>query len=347
MRLQAAWCKHTLKFKFLAGTSRGSLKEKTSYFLKLWSKEEPEVFGLGEAGPLFGLSAEFDTLEDEIAKLVSIINKEEQIPDKLSSSLLFALETAELGLKNQSFEKIYLNDFQKGNAKIPINGLIWMGDATFMRKQIAEKLEKGFTTIKLKIGAIDFETEYEIIKELRAQFASKDLTIRVDANGAFNIKKAKEVLKLLREQEVHSIEQPIAAGQWEEMAALCENTPTPIALDEELIGQKAETKLLETIKPQYIILKPGLHGGLASTKEWIELAQNNGIAWWITSALESNVGLNAICQFTTQYKDLLPQGLGTGQLYHNNIPSPLYIEAGYISSSGQEFWDLDELKFKN
>lgn len=347
MRLKADWCKHTLKFKFTAGTSRGSLKEKTSYFLKLWSNDNPEFFGLGEAGPLFGLSPEFESISTEIKSLVASINSEGEIPENLSSSLRFALETAQLGLQNLSFDKIYKNQFEEGSAKIPINGLIWMGDASFMRKQISEKLEHGFTTIKLKIGAIDFETEYEIIKELRSQFSASDLSIRVDANGAFSIERAKEVLKLLKEQDVHSIEQPILAGNWEEMAALCENSPTPIALDEELIAVDKKMRLLEVIQPQYIILKPGLHGGLASTKEWIELAQSKKIGWWITSALESNIGLNAICQFTAQYQDLLPQGLGTGQLYHNNFPSPLKIEKGFISKTGNENWDLSDLKFRN
>lgn len=347
MKLKAAWCKHTLKFKFTAGTSRGSLKEKTSYYLKLWNNENPDIFGLGEAGPLFGLSQEFDNIESEISSLVTIINNGENKPVELSSSLRFAIETAELGLQNQSFQKLYLNEFESGDSKIPINGLIWMGDEGFMRKQIIEKLNKGFSTIKLKIGAIDFKTEYEIIKELRSKFSSKDLTIRVDANGAFSFNKAKEVLKLLGEQEVHSIEQPITAGNWEEMALLCENTPTPIALDEELIGQNDKVKLLETIKPQYIILKPDLHGGLVNSKDWIDIAESKGIQWWITSALESNIGLNAICQFTAQYENLLPQGLGTGQLYHNNIPSPLKIEAGFISSTGVESWDLSQLNFKS
>jgi o-succinylbenzoate synthase len=348
MTIQAAWCKHTLNFKFTAGTSRGSMTDKTSYFLKIWDKNNPECYGIGEAGPLSGLSTEFETIESEIESLVSAINSGDDLTkNNRSSSITCALEMAQNGLNNKSFDQVFPGRFSSGNLRIPINGLIWMGNPDFMQKQITQKLEQGFTTIKLKIGALDFDTEFEIIKDLRSKFKASDLTIRVDANGAFDFKNAQKVLNKLYSQQVHSIEQPIKAGNWEQMAELCKISTVPIALDEELIGIADQNALLEAIEPAYIILKPSLHGGFENTKKWIAQAEKLGINWWITSALESNIGLNSICQFTSQYENLLPQGLGTGQLYHNNIPSPLKIESGFIDSSGENFWDLSQLKFRS
>lgn len=209
-----------------------------------------------------------------------------------------------------------------------------MGDQTFMREQIEEKLEQGFKTIKLKIGAIDFDEEITLLKSIRDRYSKEEITLRVDANGAFSPVEALEKLKRLSELDLHSIEQPIKQGQFNEMRQLCSRTPLPIALDEELIGvnkRADKIHLLDFIQPQYIILKPSLHGGISGTKEWISLAEEREIPWWITSALESNIGLNAICQLTAEYSNNLPQGLGTGSLYTDNIPSNLQVQKGTIS----------------
>jgi L-alanine-DL-glutamate epimerase-like enolase superfamily enzyme len=208
-----------------------------------------------------------------------------------------------------------------------------MGDETFMKEQIEQKLEEGFSTLKMKIGAIDFETELKLIQSIRKRYSKDEITLRVDANGSFTPHQAESVFKQLAELDIHSIEQPIQVGQWGEMKKLCEISPTPIALDEELIGIEDVSKkieLLETIRPQYIILKPSLHGGISGTQEWIQLAEDRHIPWWLTSALESNIGLNAICQLAGEYKNKLPQGLGTGSLYTNNVESDLVVENGFI-----------------
>ena len=241
--------------------------------------------------------------------------------------------------------KFYDNYFTQGNP-IPINGLIWMGKVDFMRQQIIAKLENGFTCLKLKIGAIDFATELELLASIRQEFSADEIEIRVDANGAFTPETALEKLQRLAEYDLHSIEQPIKQGQWEQMALLCEHSPIPIALDEELIGinqTKEKQELLDVIRPQYIILKPSLVGGFRASQEWIAEAEKRNLPWWITSALESNIGLNAIAQFTANTNNNLPQGLGTGQLYTNNIPSPLEVEAGQIYYRHDLTWDFSPL----
>jgi len=249
-------------------------------------------------------------------------------------SIKFGIETALLDLSNGGDGIIFKNAFSRGEQKIPINGLVWMGDEKFMKEQIEQKLKEGFTTIKMKIGAIGIEKELEILRTIRSNYTADQIVLRVDANGAFKSQEAPAVLARLAELKVHSIEQPIKPGQWQEMRQLCENSPISIALDEELIGidsKKDKIDLLETIQPPYIILKPSLHGGISGTQEWINLAEERNIGWWITSALESNIGLNAICQLAGEYSIELPQGLGTGSLYTNNIPSDLEIESGMIS----------------
>jgi len=204
-----------------------------------------------------------------------------------------------------------------------------------MQKQIQAKIEQGFTCIKMKIGAIDFETEFKLLTSIRQKYSKEQITLRVDANGAFSFEEAKEKLARLAKLGIHSIEQPIAAAQIDLMRELCRQNPLDIALDEELIGiweLAKKRNLLEKIKAQYIILKPTLLGVFRATKEWIQLAETMHIKWWITSALESNIGLNAIAQFTAQYKITIPQGLGTGQLYQNNIDSDLVIKNGHLFS---------------
>lgn len=353
---------YTLQFKFLAGTSRGVLREKTTYFLCI--QDELGVKGYGEAGPLKGLSIDdlpdFETIIADICQNIPLnyflkTKGEEELNTFLNThisekypSIKFAFETAILDYWNGGKQQIFDNDFFHQKNGIVINGLIWMGNKAFMKKQIDAKLAQGFSCIKMKIGAIDFETECDLLAYIRSHFPKEKLTLRVDANGAFSPKEAMQKLNRLATFDLHSIEQPIKQGQLKEMNQLCKNTPLPIALDEELIGvfgKENKYALLREIQPQYIILKPTLLGGFYETKEWIELAEELTIPWWITSALEANIGLNAVTQFTNEYNELMPQGLGTGQLYENNIASPLVIEGEQIFYKPTvEAWDLDIIK---
>ncbi|NLR92532.1 o-succinylbenzoate synthase [Flammeovirga agarivorans] len=338
--LRFDYIKRTLQFNFPAKTSRGAISTKDCFLVKVWDEDTPEIIGWGECNTLKGLS--IDHFEDYEVRLQNWLNELnrinvylEDLPNLIDKeklpSFYFAIETALLDLKNGGKKIIYDNSFYKGTP-IPINGLVWMGDHSFMKEQIDQKLEKGFDCIKIKVGALDFEQELSLLKYIRSEYSSDKITLRVDANGAFNIEEALEKLKRLSDFELHSIEQPIWAGQWEEMAKLCEVTPIPIALDEELIGVSSNKKeaLLDTIKPQYIILKPALVGGLEASAEWITSAEKRNIPWWMTSALESNIGLNAIAQFTANYLIDKPHGLGTGQLYHNNFESPLTVAKGEL-----------------
>jgi L-alanine-DL-glutamate epimerase-like enolase superfamily enzyme len=273
---------------------------------------------------------------------------EEVLYDALTQfpSIQIAVEAAFKSLRAQDPFQLFDTPFSKGEKSIPINGLIWMGDKNFMRSQIKEKLKEGFSCIKMKIGAIDFASEIALLKNIRQEFTASEIELRVDANGAFSPKGSLEKLKQLAALDIHSIEQPIKQGQWEEMAGLCEQSPLAIALDEELIGvftEENKIKLLDTIKPQYVILKPSFIGGFRGTDRWISLAAEKGIDWWVTSALESNVGLNAIAQYTSTKNSILPQGLGTGNLYTNNVPSPLDVDHGAILYNISAQWDLDIL----
>ncbi len=254
------------------------------------------------------------------------------------------METALIDLKNQEQQGIlFPSNFTSGTKGITINGLIWMGEKQFMFDQIKSKIESGYRCIKLKIGAISFAEEIALLDYIRSQFSASDIEIRVDANGAFMPKTALEKLNKLATFDLHSIEQPIKQGQEDEMAKLCELTPLPIALDEELIGIHTideKSKLLSTIQPQYIILKPSLVGGLAASEEWITIAENQNIDWWATSALESNIGLNAISQWVFTKSNPMPQGLGTGQLFINNIDSPLYLKADELYYNPITQWQI-------
>lgn len=267
-------------------------------------------------------------------------------------SIQFGLEQALLSLKAENSFDLFPSDFSRGKGQIPINGLIWMGDKSFMTEQIAHKLEEGFTTLKMKIGAIDFQTELDILKGIRKRYNAAELVLRVDANGAFNKDNALDKLKELAAYDIHSIEQPIQAGQWEQMNALCASSPVAIALDEELIGLcsfEQKRALLQAVHAPFLIFKPSLIGGFRGTKEWIQLAEEFGIEYWITSALESNIGLNAIAQFTYTLKNPLPQGLGTGGLFSNNIDSPLCVQHGallYDSDTSWAHWE-DVINRKN
>ena len=331
--MKARFNKKTFHFKQPSGTSRGVLTEKHAWFIEVWEVENPTTIGIGECSIIPGLSPDFVDFKSYEAKIVELCSN---LNSDLSDwpSIKFGLETALLDLKNGGHGIIFDNDFTSGKKSIPINGLIWMGQPSFMQDQIEEKLSQGFKTIKLKIGAIDFKAEIELLKSIRDRYSKNEITLRVDANGAFSPGEALEKLTELSKLDIHSIEQPIRQGQLLEMKHLCSVSPIPIALDEELIGvnkTEAKIELLDTVQPHYIILKPSLHGGIEGTQEWISLAEERHIPWWITSALESNVGLNAICQLTAEYNNDLPQGLGTGSLYVDNIPSNLQVQKGTIS----------------
>ncbi|RZK51823.1 MAG: o-succinylbenzoate synthase, partial [Hymenobacter sp.] len=257
-------------------------------------------------------------------------------------ALRFALETAALDLAGGGRNQLYLNGFSQGRAGLPINGLVWMGDAAFMRQQIRQKLAAGYSCLKLKIGSLDFDTELALLAEIRAEAGPAELVLRVDANGAFAPTEALGKLARLARFDLHSIEQPIAAGQWPALAELCRHSPVPVALDEELIGLSdpaTQEKLLATVRPPYLVLKPTLLGGHAATRRWIALAEAYGAGWWITSALESNVGLNAVAQLTGEHDVAgFAQGLGTGQLYFNNIEAPLSIVGGALRYDPAGTW---------
>lgn len=344
--MKASYKKHILNFKRPSGTSRGVLNTKETYFLILKTEEG---FGVGECGLLRGLSIDDrPDYEEELAGVCENLElgvSEADLYEALEEfpSIQFGIETAFKSLHSKNPFELFPSEFTRGEAAIPINGLVWMGDKSFMKQQISEKLKEGFTCIKMKIGAIDFKTEIELLKSIRTEFSASEVELRVDANGAFSPKEALEKLKVLSDLQLHSIEQPIKQGQWQEMARLCEETPLPIALDEELIGvfsEEEKTKLLDTIKPQFIILKPSLVGGFRGSDTWINLAEKHNAGWWITSALESNVGLNAISQYTFTKNSKLPQGLGTGSLYTNNIDSPLKVSNGALHYNTNAIWNF-------
>lgn len=348
--LKAEFTQHILNFIIPGGTSRGVLHEKPTWILKVWNTDDVNTVGYGECSPLKGLSIDnLDNYEDKLNWLCQSINNN---PDELYKELIyfpsiqFGLETALLDLQRGGNQQLFKNLFIQGNQPITINGLIWMGEKSFMQKQVREKLDNGFACVKMKIGAIHFEDEINILKSIRNEFNEEELELRVDANGAFTPSEAMNKLNRLAELDIHSIEQPIATNQWQEMAKLCEETPVPIALDEELIGKltfEQKTEVLETISPQYIILKPSLIGGFKGTQEWIQAAGEQSIPWWITSALESNIGLNAIAQFTANTYNPLPQGLGTGKLYDNNFDSPLTLKGDQLWFDPEKTFDFSLL----
>lgn len=342
--MKARWIKHTLQFKTPGGTSRGILTTKESWFLIL---ESPLKKGIGECGLLKGLSCDPITdYEDVLDAICSNINTG-IFPDPEEfiayPSIRMGLEMAYRSYNAEDPMVLYHSDFTSGKKQLPINGLIWMGSVDFMQQQIEAKLNEGYTCIKMKIGTMDFQQEFQLLKALRNRFSEDRLTLRVDANGAYSLDQAQHVLEALSKINVHSIEQPIAAGQSDAMAQLCAHTPVPIALDEALIGWNSpeeKAALLDQIRPQYIILKPSLLGGFAAAEEWIDLAKKNNIGWWVTSALESNIGLNAIAQWTAILQANGPQGLGTGSLYTNNFSGPLTLKNGYIRHANAPKWEI-------
>ncbi|TAJ11401.1 o-succinylbenzoate synthase [Marinilabiliaceae bacterium JC017] len=343
--LKADFKKHTFRFIRPGGTSRGILTQKESWYIRIWDTRQPSVLGIGEASIIKGLSYDDrPDFEEKVANVCENINEFSSDYHHLLRdwpAIRFALEVALLDLQNAGRKELFPSAFVRGEAGIRINGLIWMGTPDFMLEQIEKKLEQGFSCVKLKIGAIDFDKEMELLKYIRKRFSKDTIELRVDANGAFTPADAMRKLDVLSTLAIHSIEQPIRAGQWEEMRHLCQKTPLPIALDEELIGvsdQKEKQKLLETIQPQYIILKPSLVGGCKAAEEWIAIAEQNNTGWWITSALEGNIGLNALAQWTFSLSNFMPQGLGTGQLYHNNINSPLEIRGEHLYHNAVGSW---------
>lgn len=343
--MKATYQKYMLHFKRPSGTSRGVLNEKETWFIIL---EENGKKGIGECGILRGLSA--DDRPDYEEKLqwvcANIHLGKDQLWDALIEfpSIQFGVEMASQSLASENPFVLFPSEFTEGKKNITINGLVWMGDEAFMRQQIEEKLAQGFSCIKLKIGAIDFQKELDLLHFIRQNFDEKTIEIRVDANGAFAVNDALSKLNQLAGYKLHSIEQPIAKNNTDSMSDLCKNAPFPIALDEELIGVFSlveKEALLQKIQPQYIILKPSFIGGFRGTKEWIDLANKYQIGWWITSALESNIGLNAIAQWTFLQQNSMPQGLGTGGLYTNNFDCPLEVTNGQLCYNKNLSWAVE------
>ena len=343
--MKASFFPYRLEFKQASGTSRCILKSKETWFIKI---EDEHATGFGECGMFRGLSC--DDRPDFESKLKWVCHHIDLGLEQLLIELIdfpsiqFGLEMAFLDLLSDSSNVLFPSKFTSGKASIPINGLIWMGDEQFMKSQIRSKIDAGFDCLKIKIGAIDFDTELSLIKAIRKEYDVETIELRVDANGAFSPLEAMEKLKRLSDFNLHSIEQPIRQGQHDAMAKLCAHAPLPIALDEELIGIHDVTKrslLLQTINPQYIILKPTLVGGFSGSQSWIDLAEKQSVDWWITSALESNIGLNAIAQWTYQLNVNRPQGLGTGALYTNNIEAPLKIDNGRLIYAPSVKWTIN------
>lgn len=334
--------KHTSIFKQPGGTSRGVLHTKDSWIVRI---EEGEKIGFGEISIIPDLSLDdpaqiehmLDNLKDaSIAELKQTIIQLSGFP-----AVQFGLDCAIQDYNTDENQHIlFPSSFTAGTKGIPINGLIWMGTQPEMTQQIENKLQQGFKCLKMKVGAIDFEKEIAILQNIRKAFSAAELELRLDANGAFSVDEAASKLDTLSQFDIHSIEQPIKPNQWQEMAQICRSSAIPIALDEELIGCKAKTNMLSTIAPQYIILKPSLLGGFIATEEWVELAKKHNINWWATSALETNIGLNAIAQWTATQNNAMPQGLGTGQVFTNNFNSPLFLEGEHLFYNTDVNWQL-------
>ncbi|MFA8300595.1 MAG: o-succinylbenzoate synthase [Hyphomicrobiales bacterium] len=348
--LKASYKKYILNFKVPAGTSRGVYNQKETFFIILEDEYKSNI-GIGECGILRGLS--HDDIPDYEQKLSYITQNINEYIDNFHielanlPSIRFGIETAFRSLNSNDSFQLFPTDFSSGDAGIPINSLVWMGDTKYMETQIKEKLEVGYQCIKMKIGAIDFEEELRLLRLIRSKFSKKDLQIRVDANGAFNKDNVYKRLSALEPLGIHSIEQPIMPKQYELMREIINKSPISIALDEELIGVnniEDKKELVSFLNPHYLVLKPSLVGGYIASEEWIDITKNNKIGYWITSALESNVGLNAIAQWTYTLDSDMTQGLGTGSLYTNNIESPLSEKNGYLYYDKDRNWNTQALK---
>lgn len=347
MMLRATYHKHNLHFRQAAGTSRGVLHSRDSFFLLISHADNPEITGIGECGIIPGLSFDdrpgFEAALNDLCKMLNHGNFPEKRWLDYWPSIAFALSTAITDLKNGGRRLLFESKFTSGESPIAINGLVWMGNPGFMLQQIEDKISEGFSVIKMKVGAIDFDEELALIRHIRMNYPAERIEIRIDANGAFQYTDVMKKLEQLAIFSIHSIEQPIKAGNPELMAELCRHSPIPVALDEELIGivsDDEKKRMLDRILPQYIILKPSLLGGFENSQQWINHAEERGAGWWVTSALESNIGLNVIAQWTATLNNPLPQGLGTGSLYSNNIPSPLLVENGFLHYKPETPWQL-------
>jgi o-succinylbenzoate synthase len=346
--LEASYTGYPLYFTHPSGTSRGVLTEKPCWFIRL--RREDGVTGTGEVSFIPGLSmedpGEIGVRLDQVCKSVTGGFMD---PDQALTGfpgIQFALECAMLDLEGGGEQLLYPSDFTEGRKGIQINGLIWMGDPGYMKVQIWKKLDQGFRVLKMKVGALEMEQELEVLSWIRSQFGNDQLEIRLDANGAWAPGDALGKMERYAEYGIHSVEQPIAAGQWEAMGRICRESPVPVALDEELIGLdvlKDGPAMLRVVSPGFLILKPGLLGGFRNAGKWIGLAEEAGAGWWVTSALESSVGLNAIAQWTCHRKVTIPQGLGTGTIYRNNIPSPLQVESDSLWYRKERKWNMEGL----
>lgn len=339
--IKADWKSYTLRFRERAITSRDSMTQKTTWFVTVRSEEIPGGEAVGEVAMFRGLSAEdspaFEATLDSACRTASACSSLEELMESLPavSSIRFGFESALIraGMWPTSGKETRWVAGQEG---ILINGLVWMGDKPTMKRRIREKLDSGFHCVKLKIGGIRFEDELELLADIRREFSPSDIELRLDANGGFTPANALDRLDRLSKLHIHSLEQPIKPRQWEDMRRICRLSPIDIALDEELIGfnsRQEKTALLDAVSPRYIIIKPSLCGGFRQADEWIAMARERGIGWWATSALESNVGLEALGRWTASHAPSMPQGLGTGNLYLNNIPSPLAMR-------GQRLWHI-------
>lgn len=341
--LRAAFCRYELKFGFTAITSREKMRAKQTYFIRLWRSESPDCYGVGECALFRGLSAEdAEGYETRLAELCRSINRGEEY-DICGSSVRFGFETALSDLDRGGERQPFGSMPSCPESGIHINGLVWMGSIDEMRRRAEEKIKSGFKCIKFKVGGCDFESELKLLGDLRR--SNSDIEIRLDANGAFSPADALSRLERLAQYNIHSIEQPIKAGQPDAMAEICRRSPIPIALDEELIGAPNENSysMLDHISPQYVILKPSLCGGFAAADRWISEAESRGIGWWATSALESDIGLNAIARWVSRHHPCMPQGLGTGALYTNNFHSPLRLKSDRLYSDADGEWIFPEL----
>lgn len=349
--LKAAYAKYILQFKIPAGTSRGTLHNKETWFIKVWDDANLSQFGIGECAIFRGLSIDDQPeYEHKLLECCKNINSQPFRDSELVGwpSIRFGMETALLDLQQGGNRTLFPSLFIQGKAGIPINGLVWMGSSDFVKQQIAEKLKAGFRCIKIKVGGTQLHEELELLRSIRLEFNPNDLEIRLDANGAFPYPKAIEILEQFAGFTIHSVEQPIKAGTPDLLAEVCNSSPIAIALDEELIGKTTlmeKRELLRVTRPNYIIIKPALTGGFAASEEWISEAKALNIGWWITSALESNIGLNAIAQWTYSLNVKVTQGLGTGSLFTNNIPSPLFVTSQELRINNEALWNLSSIKF--
>ena len=348
--IHATWKELTLTPRFPLGTSKGVINVRTVWYLIAWDESRPQVRGIGEAALFPGHSKEFPA--EVRTKLLELCADTSSWEERLIHDLVhvpsvrFAVEQCLRDLNVSGSKVLFPSEFTLGRQGIPINGLVWMGEKKEMRERIKAQIDGGNRCVKMKIGGIGINDELELLADVRREFSAKELTLRVDANGAFSHATAMPVLERLAELEVESIEQPIPPGLFETMAEICAKSPVPIALDEDLIGlntRDAKADLLDHVKPRHIVIKPSMVGGWAAAEEWIALANARNIGWWITSALESSIGLNAVAQWTATLGVGIPQGLGTGSVYADNIPSPLTVKAGELRYRPEMPWELDRV----